>query len=66
MTDTYKVVRLYQKSLTKRTIKTGLTLEEAQAHCTHPETSSSTATSAAASRHTRLHGIWFDVYNKET
>ena len=45
----YKIVRSYFNG-GKRTIKTGLTLEEAQAHCKDPETSSSKATSAKAKR----------------
>lgn len=63
--DTYKIVRMYQGDHPRRTIKTGLTLDEAQAHCQDPETSSSTATSAAAKRRTRLMGPWFDGYEQE-
>jgi len=48
----------------KRTIRRGLTLEEAQAHCKDPETSSSTATSAAAKRRLRDLGPWFDGYEE--
>ena len=41
----YKIVRQYQSDHTRsRTIKSGLTLEQAQAHCSDPETSSSTCT----------------------
>ena len=60
----YKIIRLFQNG-TKRTIKTGLTLEEAQAHCRCPETSSSTATSAVAKRRTKLYGNWFDAYDDQ-
>ena len=60
----YKIVRHYQKS-TNRTVESGLTLEEAQAHCSNPETSSRTATSAAARARTRKHGAWFDGYTEE-
>lgn len=59
----YKIVRHYFHG-GKRTIRTGLTLEEAQAHCHNPETSSSTATSAAAKRRTRQRGPWFDGYSE--
>ena len=38
----YKIVRRYFNGYKKRTIAKGLTLEEAQAHCRNPETSSST------------------------
>lgn len=47
-----------------RTIAKGLTLEEAQAHCADPETSSSTCTSAAGRRRTKRHGRWFDGYTE--
>lgn len=64
---TYKIVRWYAKTPTAkpRAIKTGLTLEEAQAHCNDPETSYKTCTSAAAKRRTRERGPWFDGYTKE-
>lgn len=35
--DRYMIVRFYQSGR-KRTIETGLTLEEAQAHCSKPST----------------------------
>lgn len=47
----YKIVRFYYNGAPRRTIKTGLTLEQAQARCNNPETSSKTATSAAAKRY---------------
>lgn len=59
----HKVVRRYFKG-GKRTIKTGLTLEEAQKHCSDSETSSRTATNAAALRRTRDRGPWFDGYEE--
>jgi hypothetical protein len=62
--DTYKIVRMYFRG-SRRTIKIGLTLQEAQEHCKNPETSSKTATSAAAIRRTRAKGAWFDGYEKE-
>ena len=61
---TYKIVRGYFNG-GRRTIKRGLTLEEAQAHCRNPETSSRTATSAAARRRTAERGPWFDGYTEE-
>lgn len=62
----YKIVRMFQRDdgPRRRTIKTGLTLEEAQAHCKDPETSSRTATSARARRYTAQHGPWFDGYEE--
>lgn len=59
----YKIVRHYRDRWpNRRTIRRGLTLAEAQAHCEDPETSSSTATSAAARRRTERVGPWFDGY----
>ena len=65
MSDTYKIVRGYRDSYKRITIDRGLTLEEAQAHCKDPETSSSTCTNSAGKRRTKLHGPWFDGYEKE-
>ena len=46
----YKIIRFYQDDRPSRTIQTGLTLEEAQAHCTREDT----------------HGDgWFDGYSEE-
>lgn len=64
MSDRYKIVRMFFKG-GKRTIKTGLTLEEAQAHCQNPETSSRTASSSKAKRYTEVKGPWFDGYEQE-
>lgn len=63
-TDRYKIVRMYFH-YGQRTIKRGLTLEQAQAHCNDPETSSSTCTSEAGKRRTRELGPWFDCYTDE-
>lgn len=60
---TYKIVRHFRDRDTKRTIKRGLTLEQAQAHCNDSETSSSTCTSATGKRRTRMYGPWFDGYS---
>jgi len=64
----YKIIRFYTDAnygnRTKRTIETGLTLEQAQAHCNDPETSSSTCASAASKRITRRNGDWFDGYTE--
>lgn len=62
----YKIVRMYEKFCkSSRTIKTGLTLQEAQLHCRDPETSSRTATGFNRRRYTKLHGQWFDGYERE-
>ena len=51
--ETFRIVRSFNPSLNKsdRTIKRGLTLEEAQEHCSRPDT--------------REAGVWFDGYAKE-
>ena len=68
MTDNprcYKVSRVYfNRPGYRRTIADRLTLEEAQAHCNDPETSSSTCTKAEGKRRTHRYGPWFDCYNK--
>lgn len=62
----YKIVRHFFRSDRRaRVIKRGLTLQEAQAHCQNPETSSSTCTTAYARRYTDQHGAWFDGYEEE-
>ena len=61
----YKIVRMYFEGHRRRTIKRGLTLEQAQAWCSDPETSSSTAKGAVARRRTRTKGAWFDGYSEE-
>lgn len=62
---TYKIVRNFQWSGRRLTIKTGLTLALAKAHCQDPETSSSTCEGAAGKRRTRHSGPWFDSYTAE-
>lgn len=61
MTERYKIVRGYFKG-GRRVIMRGLTLEQAQAWCQNPETSSRTCRKAANVRRTRLKGPWFDGY----
>lgn len=61
----YRIVRFYKDAYpNRRIIERGLTLEEAQAHCSNPETSSSTCTAAAGKRRTRRLGAWFDGYEE--
>ena len=59
----FNVVRMYRDAgISRRVIKRGLTLAEAQAHCKNPETSSSTCTKSAGRARTRRMGAWFDGY----
>lgn len=64
MSGKYKIVRMFLVG-TRRTIKRGLTLLEAQTHCQNPETSSSTCRKPVNVRRTKLYGSWFDGYEKE-
>jgi hypothetical protein len=64
MSDSYKIVRSFFKG-GHRVIERGLTLEEAQAHCRDPETSSTTATSYVARKRTEQRGPWFDGYERD-
>ena len=69
MTDdpTYRIVRFYRDHPGRDTdgLPKGLTLDEAQAWCDDPETSSETATSRAAQAVTAALGPWFDGYEAE-
>ena len=60
----YKIVRHYFKG-PKRTIETGLSLEQAQAWCNDPESSSTTCSTSAGMKRTRERGPWFDGYYEE-
>lgn len=61
---TYKIIRNFLNRK-PRVIMRGLTLEEAQAYCSDPETSGYTAKSARARAITRRYGLWFDGYDVE-
>lgn len=60
----YRIVRFYRRG-GSRTIARGLTILEARAHCSDPETSSSTATGAKARAIARRMGPFFDGYDKQ-
>ncbi len=60
----YKVIRFFERKK-NMVIATGLTLEEAKAHCNDPEYSSSTATGFEATLLTKNFGPWFDGYEEE-
>jgi len=59
----YNVVRFYFNH-GRRIIKRNLLLSEAQAFCGSPESSSKSATSAAARRTTDRMGPWFNGYEE--
>lgn len=63
----YKIVRFYRDSenLNHIVIRKGLSLEEAQAHCTDPETSSHTCTRPVGKARTAVHGPWFEGYEEQ-
>ena len=61
---TYQIIRKFANGDSK-TITTGLTLEEAQEHCSDPETSSRTCTSAEGRELTSVAGAWMDCYYEE-
>lgn len=62
----YKIQRIYfNKPGRTRTLHTGLTLEQAQAHCQDPETSSRTCKKPQNVRRTKQQGPWFDSYAEE-
>ena len=66
MMRTYRIVRMYQDPQWRsRTIRRGLTLDEAQTHCSDPETSSRTCTNPGGKRRTLARGPWFDAYEEE-
>ena len=63
-TARYKIIRMYFEG-GRRTIKSNLTLEQAQAHCSDPETSSSTCCKSVNKRRTAQRGPWFDGYEQQ-
>jgi hypothetical protein len=61
----YNIVRLYREAGKRRyTLQRGVTLEQARRHCSDPETSSSTCTSAIGRARARKLGPWFDSYEE--
>jgi hypothetical protein len=63
---TYKIVRAYQRHDAHEVLMRGLTLEQARAHCTDPETSSATARGESARTLTKAMGPWSDMYYQES
>ena len=63
--STYRIVRLHKDRPERHVLLRGLTLEEAQEHCSDPETSSSTCEGETGKAYTERHGAWFDAYEEE-
>ncbi len=64
--ETYKIIRHYfRDDIPNEIITRGLTLAQAQAHCSDPETSSETAKGELAVERTKRVGPWFDGYDRE-
>jgi len=67
---TYRIVRFFAGHVRPggwggpygETVRDEVSLAEAQEHCSDPESSSETCTSAAGKRLTRERGPWFDSY----
>jgi len=60
----YQVVRMFFEERDPVVVAKFMTLDEAQAWCRDPETSSSTATSAEAVARTAELGAWFEGYEE--
>lgn len=58
----YRIVRFYKGDKPAQRRNALMTLAEAKAHCSDPETSSKTCRRLANVRHTATHGAWFDGY----
>ena len=66
VTMSYKIIRgFFRDDVKSYVIANDLTLEEAQAHCRDPETSSRTCTSKEGIERTEKFGPWFDRYESE-
>jgi|TARA_R100001530_G_scaffold132364_1_gene104747 hypothetical protein len=64
--ERYKIIRMYfDDNHPTRTIKRGLTLEQAQEHCNDKETSSQTCTNYHGKIRTKNKGSWFDGYTSQ-
>ena len=61
MSTTYQIIRFHFQG-ERKVIETGLTLEDAQAHCSDDETNSKTCSDETS---TANPGEWFDGYEKE-
>lgn len=63
---TYRIVRhFFAGRVQRRGLPSGLSLEQAQAHCQDLNTSSTTAWKTSAIQRTKRYGAWFDGYEQE-
>ena len=62
---TYKIVHKFRNGHPDEVIETGLTLEQAKAHCQNENTSSGTAWAESAKAITAKLGPWFDAWYEE-
>jgi len=60
--EIYDIVRVYFEDVPSKTIREGLSLKEAQEHCSDKETASKTCTGFDAVSHTEKYGPWFDSF----
>ena len=61
----YKIVRQFFNTNRKLTVKTNVSLKEAQAHCHNPQTSSTTCTDKNGKERTKRYGRWFDQFTEQ-
>lgn len=63
----YKVMRYFaDPKYPAVTVKTGLSLEEAQEHCNRADSSSRTCTDELGEARTERYGAWFDGYTEQS
>lgn len=62
---TFRIVRVFFEGYPDKTIKRGMTLQEARAWCKDPETNSSTAKSKKAQRLIEKYGEWYDGFAED-
>ena len=59
----YKIIRMFAEHSTI-VVKKNVTLEEAQKHCSDPETSYASCTTKEGKDRTEKYGPWFDGYDE--
>jgi hypothetical protein len=65
-TERYDIIRFYfnKGNTTQEVVREDVTLQDAQAHCKDPESSSSTCTMDDGTARTAERGEWFDGYER--